>query len=117
MTYSGHRACVARLALLLGVACAGYATSALAEGARDLWRSGDAKLGAPLVQRDCVACHARAFDGDTTRIYVRPERKVKTPAQLAAQISYCNTQLGAGYFPDEEEHIAAYLNEQYYHFP
>jgi hypothetical protein len=113
MTLRPHHA----FAGALVVAVAGGSTSALADGARDAWHNGDSKLGAPLVQRDCMACHARAFDGDAARIYVRPERKVKTPAQLAAQISYCNTQLGAGYFPDEEEHIAAYLNEQYYHFP
>ena len=113
MTLKPHHGFAGALAL----AIAGSSTSALADGARDTWHNGDAKLGAPLVQRDCIACHARAFDGDAARIYVRPERKVKTPAQLAAQISYCNTQLGAGYFPDEEEHIAAYLNEQYYHLP
>ena len=27
-----------------------------------------------------------------------------------------NAQLGTGYFRDEEAHIAAYLNKQYYHF-
>jgi hypothetical protein len=113
MTRVAHCAFAAGLV----IAVVGGATLARADGARDAWRKGEAKLGAPLVQRDCIACHARAFDGDAARIYLRPERKVKTPAQLAAQISYCNTQLGAGYFPDEEEHIAAYLNEQYYHFP
>ena len=45
-----------------------------------------------------------------------PDRKVRSAAQLMAQIRYCNTELGAGYFPDEEEHIAAYLNNRYYHF-
>ena len=45
------------------------------------------------------------------------EPGMKTPAQLLSQVSYCNTQLKTQYFPDEEEHIAAYLNERYYHFP
>ena len=39
-----------------------------------------------------------------------------TPAQLKAQIAFCNSQLGTGYFPEEEEHIAAYLDLQYYKF-
>jgi hypothetical protein len=41
---------------------------------------------------------------------------VRTPAQLQAQVAYCNTQLATGYFPDEEEHVAAWLNQRYYRF-
>jgi hypothetical protein len=41
---------------------------------------------------------------------------VHNPEQLLAQVRYCNAQLGSGYFPDEEAHVAAYLNKQYYHF-
>jgi len=33
-----------------------------------------------------------------------------------AQVQMCNVQLGAGYFPEEEEHVAAYLNLHYYKF-
>ena len=77
---------------------------------------GDPKAGAELVSKDCVACHARRFDGDADRIYLRADRKVRTPAQLSTQVSYCNTELGTAYFPDEEEHVAAFLNQQYYHF-
>jgi hypothetical protein len=103
--------------LLLACALAAWLQPAFADGASKAWRNGDAKLGEALAERDCVACHARRFDGDARRIYLRAERKVRTPAQLVAQISYCNAELGTRYFPDEEEHIAAYLNEQYYHFP
>ena len=77
---------------------------------------GDPGVGQPLNERDCVACHARRFDGDADRIYMRSERRVRGPAQLLAQVSYCNAELGAGYFPEEEEHIAAYLNKRYYRF-
>ena len=73
-------------------------------------------LGKPLNDKDCVACHARRFDGDADRIYTRSDRRVRTPAQLLAQVSYCNAELGTGYFPEEEEHIAAYLNKQHYRF-
>ena len=41
---------------------------------------------------------------------------MNTQAQLKAQITVCNSQLGTGYFPDEEAHIAAYLNQEYYKF-
>jgi hypothetical protein len=76
---------------------------------------GDAKLGQSIVDKDCHACHIRQF-GDKDRIYTRQDRRVNTPAQLRAQIAFCNTQLGTGYFPDEEAHIAAYLNHHYYKF-
>jgi hypothetical protein len=77
--------------------------------------AGDAKLGQAIVDKDCHACHVRRF-GDKDAAYTRLDRRVQTPAQLRAQIAFCNTQLGTGYFPDEEEHIAAYLNLRYYKF-
>jgi cytochrome c2 len=75
----------------------------------------DPQQGRALVDKDCHGCHERLF-GDQDRIYTRADRRVKTPAQLRAQIAYCNTQLGTGYFPEDEEHIAAWLNQRYYHF-
>ena len=92
------------------------ALPAVADGPAALFANGDAKIGAELAGKDCVACHARRFDGDAERIYLRADRKVRTPAQLSTQVSYCNTELGTGYFPDEEAHVAAFLNQQYYHF-
>jgi len=76
---------------------------------------GDAKQGAAMTTKDCNGCHVRTF-GDVSSAYTRIDRRVNTPAQLKAQIAYCNSQLGTGYFPDEEEHIAAYLNLEYYKF-
>ncbi len=101
---------------LLVAAIAAWSAAAGAEGNADGFRNGDAALGEPVATRDCVACHARRFDGNADRIYLRADRKVRSAAQLMAQIRYCNTELGAGYFPEEEEHIAAYLNQKYYHF-
>jgi cytochrome c2 len=75
----------------------------------------DAAEGKAMVDKDCNACHVRTF-GDVAAAYTRIDRRVNTPAQLKAQIAYCNSQLGTGYFPEEEEHIAAYLDLQYYHF-
>lgn len=77
--------------------------------------NGDPQQGHALVDKDCHACHVRLF-GDQDRIYTREDRRVKTPAQLRSQVAVCNTQLGSGYFPEEEEHIAAWLNQRYYRF-
>ena len=102
--------------LLLAGLVATWFASAVAQGAVEAFKNGDAKQGGPLAARDCVACHAHRFDGDADRIYLRADRKVRTAAQLMAQIRYCNAELDAGYLPDEEEHLAAYLNQRYYHF-
>jgi hypothetical protein len=76
---------------------------------------GDPKTGKSLADRDCVACHVQRF-GNATSIYTRSDRRVGTPSQLLAQVQRCNVELGKGYFPDEEEHLAAYLNLTYYKF-
>ncbi len=88
--------------------------SAAAHAAPDA--SGDPKSGKPLHEKDCVSCHARMFGGDGSKIYTRADRKVKTRQQLAAQISACNANVGVGWFPEDEAHVAAYLNQQYYKF-
>ncbi|MEO5784122.1 MAG: cytochrome c [Casimicrobiaceae bacterium] len=77
---------------------------------------GDPSAGKPLVEKDCVACHVKRLGGDGTRMYLRSDRRVNTAQQLLAQVRYCNTELGTNYFPDEEAHVAAFLNAQYYHF-
>jgi len=76
---------------------------------------GDAAAGKTLADKDCVACHVRRF-GDAATIYTRADRKVRTAEQLLAQVRFCNIDLKAGYFPEEEEHVAAYLNLTYYKF-
>jgi cytochrome c553 len=78
--------------------------------------AGDPKAGKALVDRDCVGCHAAKFAGDPDRMYTRADHRVTTPAKLLAQVQACNTNLAKGYFPEEEEHIAAYLNLQFYKF-
>jgi hypothetical protein len=97
----------ARRATIVLLLCAAPAVAAA---------DGDAVRGRELVEKDCNGCHVRQF-GSVERIYLREERRVRTPAQLQAQVAYCNTQLGTGLFPDEEAHIAAWLDQQYYRFP
>lgn len=77
---------------------------------------GDPKAGKALVDKSCQSCHASMFGGDPSKIYTRPDRKVKTAQQLAARISACNANTGTGWFPEEEAHVGAYLNQQYYKF-
>jgi hypothetical protein len=99
---------------LLAPALAAAMTSALAQQPAP-FANGDPQQGHALVDKDCHACHVRLF-GDKDTIYTRAERRIKTPAQLRSQVAVCNSQLGTGYFPEEEEHIAAWLNQHYYGF-
>ena len=98
---------------------AAFALCTIAAGAAaqsaTFFANGDPERGHALVERDCNGCHVRLV-GDADRIYTRDDRRVRTPAQLQAQVAYCNTQLATGYFPDDEEHVAAWLNQRYYRF-
>lgn len=78
----------------------------------------DAAEGRKLVQtHKCENCHQDKVYGPVGTIYLRKDRKVTSWEKLKAQVAACNSMLNAGLFPDEEAHIAAYLNETYYKLP
>ena len=77
---------------------------------------GNADKGKALADKQCQACHVSLFKGDGSGVYTRADRKVKTPSQLTARISGCNANTGAGWFPEDELDVAAYLNKTYYKF-
>lgn len=82
----------------------------------DPFSKGDPSIGKNLVEKSCTACHASMFGGDGSTIYTRPDHKIKNAQQLLSRIRVCNTNSGAGWYPEEETHAAAYLNMKYYHF-
>jgi len=78
----------------------------------------DAAEGRKLVQtHKCESCHQDKVYGPVGTIYLRKDRKVTSWPKLKSQVAACNSMLGSGLFPEEEESIAAYLNEAYYKFP
>lgn len=80
--------------------------------------AGDPQQGSRLVdEKKCEGCHHNKTLGEAPAIYLRKDRKVTTWPKLRAQVALCNSELGLGMFPDEEEHVAAFLNERYYKFP
>ena len=95
--------------LLVLLALTGLAGPALA--------APSAAEGAKLVQeKRCEACHNNKTQGDAKAIYLRKDRKVTSWEKLKAQVAACNSQLNLQLFPDDEEHIAEYLNQTYYKF-
>ena len=77
----------------------------------------DVAQGKKLVEeKQCATCHHNKTLGDAKAVYLRKDRRVTSMEKLKAQVAVCNSQLNLGLFPDDEEHIVAYLNEQYYRF-
>lgn len=76
----------------------------------------DRSIAPALHQKACVACHTRMFGGDGSRIYTREDRLLNSRPELLRRVAFCNARVGAGWFPDEEGAVAAWLNDQYYHF-
>ena len=107
------------------IGCALLAGSALlikpagvhAESAENLFAGADRKAGMTLHQeKACMSCHAQRLGGDGSAMYTRLDRRVRTPEKLLTQIIFCNTQLSATMFPEDERDVAAFLNHDYYHF-
>ena len=79
--------------------------------------SGDPAQGRKLIEeKGCETCHANKTMGDAKAVYLRKDRKVTSWEKLKAQVARCNSELNLSLFPEEEEHIAAYLNQTYYKF-
>ena len=77
---------------------------------------GDIKEGKSTHEEKCNGCHANKFNDDGSKIYTRAERRVKNPSDLSQMITTCNAMLGNNLFPEDELHLAAYLNNQFYKF-
>lgn len=61
---------------------------------------------------NCMKCHADMG-------YAKPSLKkmgVDSWQDLKDAVSYCESNLNVGWFPEEQEQVADYLNQTYYHF-
>ena len=80
------------------------------------WGKVDLHAAPELHQKACVACHVRMYGGDGSKMYTRDGRLLMTKLDILQRVGACNSQTKAGWFPEEEAEVAAYLNQQYYHF-
>lgn len=92
-------------ALLSGTACA-----------EDPWGKADPNLGKTLHDKSCIACHARMYGGDGSKMYTRDGRLVSNKQELLQRVATCNAMTKTGWLPEEEAAVAAWLNQQYYQF-
>ncbi|AHE98891.1 c-type cytochrome [Thioalkalivibrio paradoxus] len=79
-------------------------------------QAGNVELGEELHQENCVTCHVSMVGGDGSELYTRHTRNVQSFDSLVTQVNTCNVNLGMGWFDDEVEAVAHYLNENYYQF-
>jgi len=89
---------------------------ALPATAAEPWGNADSKAGKVLHDKQCVACHVRLYGGDGSKMYTRDGRLLSTQLDILQRVATCNSQTKAGWFPEEEAEVAAYLNQQFYHF-
>jgi len=78
--------------------------------------AGDPKIGKTLHEKYCAACHVKLFGGDGSKIYTRSPRLINDKTALAQRVAMCASQTGAKWFPEDEENVVAYLNQQFYKF-
>ncbi len=74
----------------------------------------DPAHGKMLHNKNCIACHSSMTGGDGTMLYKRPNRHVKTHAQLESQVRRCESNLQIKWFDSEILDVAAYLDKQFY---
>jgi mono/diheme cytochrome c family protein len=82
----------------------------------DAFPFGDPKLGRKVLQEKCSACHVARFGGDGSGVFTRAERKVSSTQSLLAWVQRCNAGNKLELNGEQEESLAAYLNQAYYKF-
>lgn len=84
--------------------------------AEEPWGKVDRQAGNALHEKDCTSCHIRMYGGDGSKMYTRDGRMLSNKLEVLQRVASCNSTISAGWFPEEEGNVAAWLNKQYYHF-
>jgi len=80
-------------------------------------QASDPAQGKKLVEeKKCESCH-QGKAGGAKAIYLRSDRRVNSLEKLKSQVALCNSELNLQLFPEDEDHIVAWLNQAYYKFP
>ena len=80
------------------------------------WGKVDLQTAKPLHDKACVSCHTRMYGGDGSKMYTRDGRLLSSQLDILQRVASCNAQVSAGWFPEDEASVAAWLNQQYYQF-
>ncbi|OIR13904.1 hypothetical protein GALL_50400 [mine drainage metagenome] len=83
----------------------------------DPFAAGNSASGKKLfAQYECDSCHKGKVGGDGSAIFTRPDRIVREANQLVPRIKFCSGVVGANLSAQDEQDLASYLNQNYYHF-
>jgi mono/diheme cytochrome c family protein len=93
-----------------------FALLPLAGHATDPWGKADLDAGKSLHEKSCTGCHIRMYGGDGSKMYTRDGRLLSSKLDILQRVSTCNAQVSAGWFPEDEGNVAAWLNKHYYRF-
>lgn len=85
-------------------------------GAEEPWGKVDLEAAKVLHDKACISCHRRMYGNDGSQMYTRDGRLLSTKLELLQRVAACNASVSAGWFPEEEGNVAAWLNEHYYKF-
>ncbi len=78
---------------------------------------GNAANGKILFAKyECSSCHQGKMGGDGSAIFTRPDHMVRDASALIPRIKFCSGVVGAKLTAQEEQDLAAHLNQTYYHF-
>jgi hypothetical protein len=78
---------------------------------------GDTSRGAKIFAHyDCNKCHREMVAGDGSAIFTRTNRIVTSSDKLIPRIKLCSGNIGANLSAQEEQDLAAHLNQRFYHF-
>ena len=76
----------------------------------------DVDEGKRLHDKQCVSCHIERYGGDGSQMYLRRDRIIHDRVALGQRVAACNAMTNAGWFPEDEENVAAWLAQRYYKF-
>jgi mono/diheme cytochrome c family protein len=80
------------------------------------YAAADSAKGQKLHDQQCIECHKSVVGNDASKIYTRPNHIIKSRTALNQRVTFCATQINAKWFPEDEDDVAAYLNEKFYKF-
>jgi hypothetical protein len=84
--------------------------------AEEPWGTVDLQAAKPLHDKACTSCHIKMYGGDGSKMYSRNGRMLSDKLELLQRVASCNSSVNAGWFPEDEGNVAAWLNKHYYHF-
>jgi mono/diheme cytochrome c family protein len=102
--------------LRIVAAAAAFCAIAPALAQSDAYPFGDPKVGKKVLEAKCSGCHVARFGGDGSSVFTRPARKASSTQSLLSWVQRCNANAKLELKGEEEESVAAYLNEAYYKF-